>query len=113
MDTHSDILIVGGGLNGPALALALGNAGFSVRIVDSLPKDVREDAEFDGRAYALALGSQRLLSGIGVWPSVELKAQPMLEIKVTDGRAGEVGEATGSEVIKRYHIDPMLLLLAE
>jgi len=89
MDTHSDILIVGGGLNGPALALALGNAGFSVRIVDSLPKDVREDAEFDGRAYALALGSQRLLSGIGVWPTVEPNAQPMLEIKVTDGRAGE------------------------
>ncbi len=89
MDTHSDILIVGGGLNGPALALALGNVGFSVRIVDSLPKDVREDAEFDGRAYALALGSQRLLSGIGVWPTVEPNAQPMLEIKVTDGRAGE------------------------
>ena len=89
MTAHSDILIVGGGLNGPALALALGNAGFTVRIVDSLPKDVREDAEFDGRAYALALGSQRLLAGIGLWDAVQSDAQPMLEIKVTDGRAGE------------------------
>jgi 2-octaprenyl-6-methoxyphenol hydroxylase len=45
--------------------------------------------EFDGRSYALALTSKRLLQGIGVWGAVADHAQPMLEIKVTDGRAGE------------------------
>ena len=89
MDAHSDILIVGGGLNGPALALGLAIKGFTVRVVDVLRKDVRQDPEFDGRAYALALGSKRLLAGIGIWPGVETKAQPMLEIKVSDGRAGQ------------------------
>ena len=85
----SDILIVGGGLNGPALALALAQAGRSVTVIDALPETVRKDAAFDGRGYALALASVRLLRRIGVWERVEDHAQPMLEIKVSDGRAGE------------------------
>lgn len=89
MEQRSDILIVGGGLNGPALALALAGNGHSVTIVDALPEPVRADAGFDGRGYALALASQRLLAAIGVWARVADNAQPMLEIKVTDGHAGE------------------------
>ena len=85
----SDILIVGGGLNGPALALALAQGGRSVTVIDALPETVRKDAAFDGRGYALALASVRLLRRIGVWARVEDHAQPMLEIKVSDGRAGE------------------------
>ncbi|MCU9836223.1 FAD-dependent monooxygenase [Ruegeria sp. WL0004] len=89
MEQRTDILIVGGGLNGPALALALAGNGHSVTIADALPEPVRADAGFDGRGYALALGSQRLLAAIGVWARVADNAQPMLEIKVTDGHAGE------------------------
>jgi len=84
-----DLLIVGGGLNGPALALAAAQAGFTVTIIDALPLDTRKDPAFDGRAYALALASVRLLRGIGVWSAIDAQAQPMREIKVTDGRAGE------------------------
>ena len=89
MQKQSDIIIVGGGLNGPALALALAQTGFSVSVIDALSEKVRRNAAFDGRSYALALTSQRLLYGIGVWQDVAEHAQPMLEIKVTDGRAGE------------------------
>ncbi|MFN3663705.1 UbiH/UbiF/VisC/COQ6 family ubiquinone biosynthesis hydroxylase [Yoonia sp.] len=85
----NDMIIVGGGLNGPALALAAAQAGFTVTIIDSLPLPVHKDPDFDGRSYALALTSMRLLRGIGIWPVIVEKAQPMLEIKVTDGRAGE------------------------
>jgi 2-octaprenyl-6-methoxyphenol hydroxylase len=89
MTYDSDILIVGGGLNGPALALALADAGFSVTVIDAQPAGARADAGFDGRGYALAIASQRLLSAIGVWAGVSANAQPILEIKITDGRAGE------------------------
>ncbi len=89
MEHKSDILIVGGGLNGPALALALAQTGHSVTVIDALAEKVRKNAAFDGRAYALALASQRLLHAIGVWDRVAEHAQPMLEIKVTDGHAGE------------------------
>ncbi len=45
--------------------------------------------QFDGRSYALALASVRLLTAVGIWADISNNAQPMLEIKVTDGRAGE------------------------
>ncbi|QGY00435.1 2-octaprenyl-6-methoxyphenyl hydroxylase [Roseovarius faecimaris] len=89
MTRNADILIVGGGLNGPAQALALAQAGFTVTVIDTLPEATRKDAGFDGRAYALALASVRLLKAIGIWERVADHAQPMLEIKVSDGRAGE------------------------
>ncbi|MEX3313844.1 FAD-dependent monooxygenase [Sulfitobacter sp. PS-8MA] len=88
MEFDHDIAIIGGGLNGPALALALSRAGLRVAVIDALPAQTFEDAEFDGRAYALALTSVRLMEGIGIWPKIAGQAQPMLEIKVTDGRAG-------------------------
>ncbi|WP_417269376.1 FAD-dependent monooxygenase [Celeribacter sp.] len=88
--THtSDLLIVGGGLNGPALALAAANAGLSVTIIDALPAHARMSEDFDGRGYALSLGSQRLLKATGVWPAVAPNAQPILDVKVTDGKPGE------------------------
>ncbi len=87
MDT--DILIAGGGLNGPALALALAKGGFRVTVIDARPARSRAEVGFDGRAYALAIASIRLLTAIGVWPKVADKAQPMLEIKASDGRSGE------------------------
>ncbi|MCA0921826.1 FAD-dependent monooxygenase [Pseudooceanicola nanhaiensis] len=89
MEHDADILITGGGLNGPALALALVRAGFRVTLVDALPAQAQGADDFDGRSYALALASVRLLTAIGVWDRVGDKAQPMLDIKVTDGRAGE------------------------
>ncbi|WP_073034515.1 UbiH/UbiF/VisC/COQ6 family ubiquinone biosynthesis hydroxylase [Roseovarius pacificus] len=89
MEHDSDIVIVGGGLNGPALALALAQSGFTVTVIDALSETVRKNAAFDGRAYALALSSMRLLRAIGIWDRVSDHTQPMLEIKVSDGRAGE------------------------
>lgn len=89
MTYDSDILIAGGGLNGPALALALAQAGFDVTVVDARPAPARAGSNFDGRGYALALASKRLLAAIGVWDAVADNAEPMRDIKVSDGRAGE------------------------
>ncbi|MFT5159605.1 MAG: 2-octaprenyl-6-methoxyphenol hydroxylase [Paracoccaceae bacterium] len=89
MDFDTDIAIVGGGLNGPILALALAQAGISTTVIDALTTKVRKNANFDGRSYAVALTSKRLLNNIGLWADIEDNAQPMLEIKVSDGRAGE------------------------
>lgn len=89
MEHDSDILIVGSGLNGPTLALAAARAGLTSTVIDALPEPVRKNAAFDGRAYALALASVRLLHNLGIWDRVAKNSQPMLEIKVSDGRAGE------------------------
>ena len=89
MEFDTDIAIVGCGLNGPALGLALAQVGLKVTVIDRLDGEIRADATFDGRSYAMALTSTRLLDGIGIWDAIADDAQPMLEIKVTDGRAGE------------------------
>lgn len=88
-DFDSDILIVGGGLNGPTLALALAQAGLRSTVIDAHSVDRRADPAFDGRSYALALASQRMLAALGLWDGLEERAQPMLRIKVSDGRPGE------------------------
>lgn len=88
-EIRSDVIVVGGGLNGPALALALAQSGLSVTVIDALPEAARGAEDFDGRAYALALASQRMLSTLGIWRRVADQAQPILEVEATDGRAGQ------------------------
>ncbi len=89
MKHQSDILIVGGGLNGPALALALAQGGFSVTIIDALPVARLEGQDFDGRAYALALASKQMLTALGIWGDIADNSQPILDIIASDGRPGE------------------------
>ena len=89
MEKDADILIVGGGLNGPALGVALARVGLRVIVVDARPADARAEVSFDGRAYALAVASKRMLEVIGVWPRLEGRVQPILQIKASDGVAGQ------------------------
>ena len=89
MEHDTDILIAGGGLNGPALALALAQGGLRVTVVDARPAPARAEAGFDGRAYALAIASKRLLAMTGVWDRLVGKVQPILQIKASDGRPGQ------------------------
>ncbi len=88
MDFDDDILIAGGGLNGITMALALASVGFRVALVDPQPPKLRKAQGFDGRSYALAISSMRVLQTLGVWDALN-DVQPILQIKVTDGRAGE------------------------
>ncbi|MEL7091816.1 MAG: FAD-dependent monooxygenase [Pseudomonadota bacterium] len=85
----SDVIIVGGGLSGPLLALALARGGQRVTVIDASSEKVRRNAAFDGRSYAVALTSCRLLQGLDLWDAVAEHAQPILGIKVSDGRAGQ------------------------
>ena len=66
MKTDTDVLIVGGGLNGPALALALASGGIRSIIVDAMPKAGRDNPDFDGRSYALSLSSVNMLKALGI-----------------------------------------------
>lgn len=85
----TDVLIVGGGLNGPVLALALAQAGIASIVLDAAPAAAHAAPDFDGRAYALALSSRRMLAALGVWPAVARHAQAIEGIRIGDGRPGE------------------------
>jgi 2-octaprenyl-6-methoxyphenol hydroxylase len=85
MTKETDILIVGGGLTGPSLALALADAGLSVTLVDARPAPARTTRDFDGRAYSLAVGSKWLLHMVGVWEQVRDLAEPIRRVEAGDG----------------------------
>ncbi len=88
MKKDADVVIVGGGLNGPALALALAQAGLRTAIVDAAPRKTYQNPAFDGRAYALSFATIQLLKALQLWPSISAQAQPILDIKVSTGEAG-------------------------
>lgn len=90
--THdADVLIVGGGLNGAALALALARGGLSSVLIDATAEGRRREPDFDGRAYALASASVKLLQGLGLWGGVARHSQPMTAIEIFDGVPGRPG----------------------
>ena len=89
MAKRCDALIVGGGLNGCTMALALARAGLSATVIERTPRDDSLKPDFDGRGYALALASKRMLEALGIWNRVADRAQSILRIVVTDGRAGD------------------------
>ena len=121
MTFDDDILVAGGGLNGTSMALALASAGFRVTLVEPRPADTRRGADFDGRSYALAISSMRVLQALGAWGRLEA-TQPILNIKVTDGRAGEgpsplmlafdhaeIEEGPMGHMVEDRHLRPALL----
>jgi 2-octaprenyl-6-methoxyphenol hydroxylase len=85
-----DVAIGGGGNVGLALAVALTDAlgpGFTVALIDRAPWPAAPGN--DVRASALALGSKRLLTALGVWPQLAEFAQPVTAIDITDSRLGD------------------------
>ncbi|MBM3928024.1 MAG: ubiquinone biosynthesis protein UbiH, partial [Sphingomonadales bacterium] len=59
---RADVLILGGGLVGSALGVALSAHGLTSIIVDIADKDTILAAGFDGRASAIASAPYRMLS---------------------------------------------------
>ena len=81
-----DAIIVGGGLAGLTLALAMDQAGLRVAVVDTLPINTQLAPEFDGRASALAFTSWRLFEALGIADELRPYTTRIEHIMVCDGR---------------------------
>jgi len=64
--TRHDVILLGGGLVGQTLALALASGGLTVAIVDPADPSTVLAPTFDGRASAVSSSSWRMLQAIGV-----------------------------------------------
>lgn len=111
--THRrDVLIVGGGFVGAALACALAQAGLAVAVIEAAAPGALHDASFDGRASAIALTSRRLLTHVGVWDKLKEVAAPMLDIRVADGDSRlflhydhrQVGDEPFGHMVENRHL---------
>jgi len=84
MKTHYDLIVVGGGLAGNCLALALQNSGISIALVEAAGREQLRDAPAGDRALALAAGTVDVLRSLGAWDGVADKATPIKNIHVSD-----------------------------
>lgn len=84
-----DLAIVGGGLVGASLALALRPTGLRVALIEGVAPDAATQPSFDDRTTALGNGTRRVFESLGVWSEMVGEAAPIREIHVSDaGRAG-------------------------
>lgn len=89
-----DIVIVGSGLVGASLALALKNSGLKLAIVDKMPSvsavsPATNTAEnlSHARALALSASSVQCLETLGIWQAICPYAEPILEVQVSKEKA--------------------------
>ena len=84
-----DLAIVGGGLVGASLALALRPTGLRVALIEGVAPDAAAQPSFDDRTTALGNGTRRVFESLGVWSAMAVEAAPIRQIHVADaGRAG-------------------------
>ena len=83
----ADVIIIGGGLIGSTLALALARHDVATIVVDSADLDTTLTAAFDGRASAVASASARMLRVLGIGGVLDSDGCAIRAIRVTDGTA--------------------------
>ena len=91
MSMRCDIAIVGGGLAGASLAVALAPLGYDIKVIEAVAYQAPGQPSYDDRTLALSHSSCRILSGIGLWDSLEADATAIRKIFITElGRPGRV-----------------------
>ena len=99
----ADVVIVGGGVVGLTLALALDQAGLSVIALDGAPPP-RLDEKFDGRAFAIGYSSFRMWRALGLETALRGEFQRIEDILVTDGRTPDGLHRSGPSALD-LHFD--------
>lgn len=85
---QSDVIILGGGLVGLSLGIALQRNGISTTVIEAAEPKSLLVAGFDGRASAVASGPWKMLQAIGVGDRLEGRGCPIESISVQDGLEG-------------------------
>ena len=82
---RTDVIILGAGLVGLTLALALDRHGLSSILIDPADPEKQLAPAYDGRATAVSSSSFRMLQVIGVAERLEGEGCPIEAIRVSDG----------------------------
>jgi 2-octaprenyl-6-methoxyphenol hydroxylase len=108
MQHEYDLLIVGSGLAGNCLALALKDAGFRIAIIEANTRAQLHASPAGDRALALAAGTVMMLDTLGVWQGIKHAATPIQHIHISD--RGHFGKTRLSA--QKEHIDALGYVIA-
>lgn len=81
---NCDIAIVGGGLAGASLAVALAPLGYDIKVIEAVAYRATEQPSYDDRTLAISHSSCRILSGIGLWDKLETDATAIRRVYITE-----------------------------
>ena len=100
---HFDVIVVGAGLVGMALAPALARTGLKVALIDRAPVAAPEfDPDtWDARVYAISPGSATFLRTLGAWQMLPPERIEAIEIMHVAGDAGATIEFSAYEMGER------------
>ena len=115
--TDFDVVIVGGGMIGVSMALAISSLNLSIAVIEKVRREHQSQPSFDDRSTALSRSSQSMFTALGVWDQIHDASMPIKSIHVSDqGRFGfshitaeeQEVEALGYVVINRVLGDVLL-----
>jgi 2-octaprenylphenol hydroxylase len=107
---HYDVIIVGAGMVGTAMAIALAQQGLSIALLNnSTPQLEWETNGYDSRVSAITRVSQNLFKQLGAWDGMEsLRVSPYTDMHVWDASgkgkihfdAADIGEPDIGHIIE-------------
>lgn len=91
--TRVNLAIIGGGLVGASLALALQAGakarGWKILLIEPFAPGDSFQPSYDARSSALSFGTRQIYEQLGVWQTLSPRAEPIRQIHVSDrGRFG-------------------------
>lgn len=103
MQTDYDVIIIGSGMVGGCLGLALSQTSLRIAIVEAKPFVDKQADSAGKRAIALSWGSRNILEQLNIWQQINDNAMPIRHIHVSD--KGHFGKARLSA--KTQHVDAL------
>jgi 2-octaprenyl-6-methoxyphenol hydroxylase len=89
MSEKFDVAIMGGGMVGASLGVALAPLGLRIALIEAHAFDAATQPSFDERTTALSNGSRRILETLKIWDRIADAATPIARIHISDqGRFG-------------------------
>ncbi|MDH5547651.1 MAG: 2-octaprenyl-6-methoxyphenyl hydroxylase [Gammaproteobacteria bacterium] len=79
-----DVCIIGGGMVGATMAIALSGQGLRIAVVEAFPFRSDQQPSYDARSIALAYGSHKIFDSIGLWREMRDESTAIKEIHISD-----------------------------
>lgn len=99
--SHPDVLIIGAGIIGSLLSVALRDTPFQVLLCDASDFPSKVQADFDARSIALNQASINILTQLGLWDNLKAHATPIQTIQISSQHQ------FGAAQLKAPHDNPL------